>query len=318
MSGARPPEGARSVVEGEGTPVRTKPRLGYIGLGAMGQPIALRLLAAGFALTVCDRHPAAAERLAAAGARVAATPAEVASEAETVFACLPSPAVSEQVAGGPQGVVHGSAVRLYIENSTIGAASMQRIAAALAPRGIGLLDAPVSGGPLGAAAGRMSCFVAAAEADYAQAEPALRAMCDRLFHIGATPGQSQVLKLANNLLNAACLTISSEMLQMAVRAGIPAATALEVVNASTGRNRATEETLKAQILTGRYGTGARLDILAKDVDLALAEAAHLGAPHAASQGVQAVWQAAMQAGRGGEDLSRIYDFIAAQGAGHAG
>lgn len=294
-------------------------RVGYIGLGDMGRPIALRLLAAGFDLTVCDRNPAATERLAAQGARVAGTPAEVASEAEIVFACLPAPAISEAVAGGPEGVVHGDKVRVYIENSTIGAATMQRIAAVMAARRIGLLDAPVSGGPLGAAAGRMSCFVAGGDADYAHAEAALRGMCDRLFHIGTTPGQSQVLKLANNLINAACLTISSEMLQMAASAGIDRQTALDVINASTGRNRATEETLQRQVVSGRYATGARLDILAKDVALAIAEADAQGVSHTAADGVQAVWQAAMAAGRGPDDLSRIYDFIATQartGAGH--
>lgn len=290
-----------------------RPAVGYIGLGDMGGPIARRLAASGFSLTVCDRNPEAAARLAAAGATVVATPAEVASAADIVFACLPSPAVSEQVALGPEGVVHGTRMTLYVENSTIGADMLRRIAAGLRERGIGMLDAPVSGGPIAAAEGRMSCFVAAATADFARAEPVLRGMCDRLFHIGQTPGQSQVLKLANNLLNAACLTVSCEMLEMAVRAGIDMATALEVLNVSTGRNRATEETIPRQVLSGRYATGARLDILAKDVGLALAEAEGLGAPHTASDAVGTVWQAAMAAGLGGDDLSRIQQFIAAQG-----
>lgn len=294
------------------TSITARRRVGYIGLGDMGRPIACKLLAAGFDLTVCDSNPAMAERLAAEGARIAATPAEVASDAEIVFACLPAPAISEDVAYGPHGAVHGSRVKLYVENSTIGQASMQRIAAAMQARGIGMLDAPVSGGPLGAAAGRMSCFVAAADADYALAEAALRGMCDRLFHVGQTPGQSQVLKLANNLLNAACLTISSEMLEMAVRAGIEPAMAIDVINASTGRNRATEETIKLQVLTGKYAAGARLDILAKDVALAIVEAEALQVSHTAADGVAAVWQAAMDAGRGKDDLTRIHQFIAAQ------
>ena len=288
-------------------------RIGYIGLGDMGLPIAGKLLAAGFELSVCDLNPAATQKMAERGARVLATPAEVASDAEIVFACLPAPAISEQVAFGADGVVHGGKLKVYIENSTIGAQVMRRIADSMAQRGIGLLDAPVSGGPTGAAAGRMSCFVSGADAHYRFAEAALAGMCDRLFHIGETPGQSQVLKLANNLINAACLTVSSEMLAMATRAGIDPAVALDVINASTGRNRATEQTLKDQVLTGRYATGARLDILAKDVDLAIAEAEGLGASHTAADGVQRVWQAAMAAGHGKQDLSRIERFIAAQG-----
>ncbi|MBC7379318.1 MAG: NAD(P)-dependent oxidoreductase [Burkholderiaceae bacterium] len=293
------------------TPAKT--RIGYIGLGDMGMPIAGKLLDAGFELTVCDSNPVAAQKMADRGARVLPTPADVASDAEIVFSCLPAPAISEEVAFGDKGIVHGRRIRVYIENSTIGQAAMQRIAAGMAARGIGLLDAPVSGGPTGAAAGRLSCFVSGSDEHYGFAQAALRGMCDRLFHIGKTPGQSQVLKLANNLINAASLTISSEMLAMATRAGIDPAVAIDVINASTGRNRATEQTIKEQILTGRYSVGARLDILAKDVDLAIAEAESLGASHMASDGVQAVWRAAMAQGRGKEDLTRIQQFIVSQG-----
>ena len=288
-------------------------RIGYIGLGDMGMPIAGKLLAAGFQLTVCDTNPAAADKMAARGARVAATAQEVANECEVVFACLPTPAISEEVALGPNGVVNGTRVKVYIENSTIGAQTMRRIAQGMAARNIGLLDAPVSGGPTGLAAGRMSCFVSGANAHYKIAEAALAGMCDRLFHIGEIPGQSQVLKLANNLINAANLTIASEMLAMATRAGIDPAVAIDVINASTGRNRATEQTIKDQIITGKYAVGARLDILAKDVDLAIAEAQGLGASHTASDGVQAVWRAAMAEGRGKQDLTRIQQYIVAQG-----
>ncbi|RZL63403.1 MAG: NAD(P)-dependent oxidoreductase [Variovorax sp.] len=288
-------------------------RIGYIGLGDMGMPLALKLLAAGFDLTVCDRNPEVARAMAERGARVRSTPTEVADDAEIVFACLPAPVVSQEVALGAQGIVHGSKIRVYIENSTIGGEAMRGIAQALAAREIGLLDAPVSGGPTGVAAGRLSCFVSGADAHFRQAEAALTGMCDRLFHIGQTPGQSQVLKLANNLINAASLTISSEMLAMTSRAGIDLAVAIDVINASTGRNRATEQTIKEQILTGKYAVGARLDILAKDVSLAIAEADSLGASHMAADGVEAVWRAAMADGRAKDDLTRIQQFIVSQG-----
>jgi len=288
-------------------------RIGYIGLGDMGMPLAGKLLEAGFELTVCDRNPAVTAAMAARGASVAAMPRAVADECTIVFSCLPTPAISQEVAFGADGVVHGSKVKVYIENSTIGAAALQRIAGEMARRDIGMLDAPVSGGPTGVVQKRLSCFVSGADEHFRFAEAALRGMCDRLFHIGNVVGQSQVLKLANNLMNAANLTIASEMLAMATRAGIDPAVSLDVINASTGRSRATEQTLKDQIITGRYSAGARLDILAKDVDLALAEAKHLGVSHVASDGVQAVWRAAMAAGMAKEDLTRIEQFIVAQG-----
>lgn len=287
-----------------------KMQLGMIGVGDMGRPLALRLLRAGFELAVHDTNAAAVADLVAQGATAGQSAQDVASRAGIVFACLPSPAVSEQVALGAGGVIHGTAVRHYIEMSTIGSASMERIASGLAARDIAVLDAPVSGGPTGERAGRLTCFVAAPRAHFEQAEQALQGLSDRLFHVGERPGQAQVLKLANNMLNAANLSLAIEMVLMARRAGIDEAMAIEVINASTGRNRATEETFKAQILSGAFNTGAKLSILHKDVVLASEQARSLGVEHSAADAVRKLWDAAVEQGHGAEDLSRIYHFIA--------
>lgn len=284
-------------------------QLGFIGLGDMGRPLAMRLLKAGFPLTVCDLNFVATEAFRKAGASVANSPAEVASKAELVFVCLPSPQVSEEVALGAQGVVHGNRMKLYAEVSTIGYTTMHRIADALQARGVGVLDSPVSGGPTGEAKGRLSCFVASAPNDFERAKPALTAMSDRLFHVGNTPGQSQVLKLANNLLGASNLTVASEMVLMATRAGIDPAVAIDVINVSTGRNRATEEIFKSQILSGLFSLGARINILQKDVALADEEAKRLGVSNTAARAVREVWDQAVVEGHGVEDLSKIYRFI---------
>jgi len=289
-------------------------RLGFIGIGDMGRPLARRLLLAGFALTVHDINPAAVADMVASGAQAAGSAKEVASVAQIVFACLPSPAISERVALGEGGVVHGTAVRQYIEMSTIGSPAMERIGVGLQARGIALLDAPVSGGQTGERAGRLTCFVAAPRAQFQQAEAALRGLSDRLFHVGERPGQAQVLKLANNMINAANFSIAIEMVLMARRAGIDEAMVIEVINASTGRSRATEETFKAQILTGAFASGARLDILAKDVELAVAQARVLDVEHSAANAVRALWAQAVKEGYGSEDLSRIYHFLEGKGA----
>lgn len=283
--------------------------VGFIGLGDMGRPIARRLLRAGIPLVVCDKNPEAVELFRKEGAIVAATPAETASLAQLVLACLPAPSISKDVAFGAEGVIHGTAIQWYAEVSTIGYSTMRTISQALTEKGIGVLDAPVSGGPRGEARGRLSCFVAASQGDFDAARDVLTAMSDRLFHVGETPGQSQVLKLANNLLGAANLTIASEMVLMAKRAGIDPATAIEVINVSTGRNRATEEIFESQILNQSFGLGARLNILQKDVGLAVDEAERLGVSHTAASGVRQVWDQAVQEGHGSEDLSKIYSFI---------
>lgn len=274
--------------------------------------MALRLLRAGIALVVCDRNPAALQPFIDGGAQVADTPEAVASMAEGVLTCLPSPAVSEQVALGEHGLIHGSRIRWHAETSTIGQATLQAIALRMQQRGIQVLDTPVSGGPRGEASGRLSCFVASSAAAFEEARPVLSVMADKLFHVGDQPGQSQVLKLANNLMNAAALTISSEMLQMTAAVGIDLSVALDVINVSTGRSRATEETLPAQVLSGAFHTGAKLEILHKDVALAIQQARQLGTASLASAGVLQVWEQAAAAGYGEQDLSRIFEFIARQ------
>lgn len=288
---------------------KARERLGFIGLGDMGKLLARRFMRAGYPLTVCDINPAAVAEFAERGAQIAATPAETASQAEIVFACLPEPSVSETVAFGDRGVIHGTAVRVYVETSTMGFTTMRRIADALEPRGIGLIDSPTSGGPLGEARGKLSCFVAGKQSDVERARAALTVMSDKFFHIGDMPGQSQVLKLSNNLLNAATMTLSSEMVLMAMRAGIDPNVAIDVINVSTGRNRATEDIFKTQILNGAFATGARMEILRKDVVLALEEASRLGTPRHAASAVRDIWEAAISEGHGPEDYSNIFKFI---------
>ncbi|MBB3181033.1 NAD(P)-dependent oxidoreductase [Variovorax sp. Sphag1AA] len=290
---------------------RAKIRVGMIGLGSMGRPLAGRLLQSGFEVVAFDVDAPAVAELVQRGALPGSSPMDVASRTEIVLACLPSPEVSERVALGADGIVQGTCVRQYVEMSTIGVDSMQRIESALAKRSIALLDAPVSGGRIGAANGRLTCFVAGPRAHFDTASPALRGLCDRLFHIGERPGQAQVLKLANNMLNAANLCLAVEMILMARKAGIDEATAVEVINVSTGRSRATEETFKTQILTGAFDTGGKLAIAHKDVVLAVEQARKLGVEHSVAHAACGLWQAAAEAGHGGEDLSRIYQFVAA-------
>ena len=285
-------------------------RLGMIGVGDMGRPLALRLLRAGFPLTVYDVNPDAVRVLEQAGAVAAQSAYDVACQAQTVLACLPSPEVSERVALGEGGVSGGSAIQHYIEMSTIGQATMERIDRGLAERSIGLLDAPVSGGVVGERAGRLICFVASPRERFLAIEPALRGLSDRLFHVGDRPGQAQVLKVANNMMNSANLVLAIEMVLMAKRAGIDESTAIEVINVSTGRSRATEETFKAQILNHEFNTGVRLNIISKDVGLAIEQARAFGVEHSAALAAAELWKAADRHGFGEVDVSHIYHYIA--------
>lgn len=288
-----------------------QPRFGFIGLGDMGAALAMRMLKVGLPLSVCDKNVLLADPFLKRGACLAHSPKELASQAEIVFSCLPSPHISEDVAFGQHGVIHGDAIKVYVEMSTIGAECMMGIAAQLQKKGVGVIDAPVSGGPAGAASGNMTCMVAAADSDVDYARMALSALSDQLFHIGKLPGQAQVMKLANNALTATNLAVASEMIHMARLAGIDPETAVQVLNASSGRNRATEVTFPQQILNGRFSIGAKISILHKDVGLALAEAQRLGAEHNGVRGIHEVWNNAMEAGRGAQDMSMLHEHIGA-------
>ena len=165
-------------------------RTGFIGVGNMGGAMALRLLDAGFPLTVCDPSPAAVAAMVQRGAQVAASPKEVADRAEIVFASLPSQEISKDVALGKTGIATGSAIKVYVEMSTLGTKMVQSIADGLLPSGIGLIESPVSGGPLGAKAGTLTAIPCGARTAYERALPALKAIAPNLFYLGDKPGQA--------------------------------------------------------------------------------------------------------------------------------
>ncbi|RYZ01160.1 MAG: NAD(P)-dependent oxidoreductase, partial [Comamonadaceae bacterium] len=176
------------------------PTTGFIGLGHMGSAIALRLAQAGFPLAVHDLSAAACAEMARHGALVCATAREVADRAEIVFLCLPSVQAAQAVATE---LASGSAVRVVVETSTVGPGCVRDMAAALAARGIAVVDAPVSGGPKGAAAGTLSVMHAGAPDDVALVLPQLAAIAGKRFDVGAEPGLAQVCKLVNNAISAA-------------------------------------------------------------------------------------------------------------------
>jgi 3-hydroxyisobutyrate dehydrogenase-like beta-hydroxyacid dehydrogenase len=281
--------------------------IGFIGLGAIGAPMAQRLLAGGHQLTVCDVNPAAVSALVAQGARTAQTPAGVASAAEIVFASLPTPEICREVALGQDGVADGTSIKVYVETSTAGAATVQGIAARLAERGVGMLDSPVSGGAPGVRSGHLTCIVSGRSSALAQARPAFDTLTDQLFHVGQQPGLAQVVKLANQLLNITNLTVACEAMSMAIKAGLDPGVVLDVINASSGRNGATEGPLR-DILARRFSGGARLAIMQKDIALAVAEADRLKTASFVGGIVRQIWTHAAN-DDDDQDFTNIYRYF---------
>ena len=243
----------------------------------MGGPMAGRLLDAGYRVCVYDLSAAATAPLVARGAQLATSPADVASQAEVVLLSLPTPDIVKAVVLGADGVMAGTRVRTVVDLSTSGPAAAKVVAAALAERGITLVDSPVSGGVSGAAAGTLAVMVSCPQATLPLVEPVLRVF-GKLFYTGALPGLAQTAKLANNLMAAAALVITSEAVAMGVKAGLDARVLIDIINAGSGRNSASVDKFPRAVLPGTFDFGFATGLSYKDVRLCVDESEAMGVP----------------------------------------
>ena len=252
--------------------------LGFVGVGRMGGPMANRLLDAGYRLCVYDVSDEATGPLVARGAELAASPAEVASMADTVFMSLPTPDVVREVAlGGNGGLINGSKIRTVIDLSTTGPGVATEVAGKLAERNIAWVDLPVSGGVTGAKAGTLAVMVSCPKPAYQKLEPVLKVF-GKLFHAGEKPGLAQTAKLANNLLAATAMVATSEVMAMGVKAGLDAKVLIDIINASSGRNSASQDKFPRAILPRTFDFGFATGLSYKDVRLCVEEAEAMGVP----------------------------------------
>lgn len=251
--------------------------LGFVGVGRMGGPMSSRLLDAGYSLCVFDTNPEAMKPLIARGARAAGSPAEVASAAKVVLMSLPTPTIVQSVALGERGIARGSTAKTVIDLSTSGPGMAAVVARGLAEQGMTAVDSPVSGGVAGATAGTLAVMVSCPRATFPEVEPILKNF-GKLFFTGEKPGLAQTAKLANNLLAAAALVVSSEALAMGVKAGLDPQVLLDIINAGSGRNSATQDKFPRSILTGTFDFGFATGLSYKDVRLCVDEAEAMGVP----------------------------------------
>ncbi len=242
-------------------------RLGFVGLGNLGQHLAASLLRAGFPLTVNDRDEAAARRLVDAGAVWAASPGEVAANSDSVFTCLPSPRAVDEVVSGESGLLGGMrAGGTWIDSSTNDPRELRRLAALATAVGVNCLEAPVTGGVHLAASGEITVLVGGDEEVYAAHLPAFEAIGGRVFHVGPL-GSASTIKVITNMLAFVHLVAAGEALMLAKRAGLDLAQSYDVIRASSG-NSFVHETESQVILNGSYNIGFTLDLACKDLGFA--------------------------------------------------
>ena len=259
--------------------------LGFVGVGRMGGPMASRLLDAGHTLCVFDTSAEAIAPLVARGAVLAASPQEVASVSDVVFLSLPTPPIVQAVVLGDKGVAHGTRAKVVVDLSTTGPTVAGIVAKGLAEKGIAWTDSPVSGGIGGATKGTLAVMVSCPKDTYPVVEPLLKTF-GKTFYVGEKPGLAQIAKLANNLLAAAAIVLSSEAVVMGVKAGIDPKVLIDIINAGSGRNSATQDKFPKSVLTRTFDFGFATGLSYKDVRLCLDEAEALGVPMVAGAAVR--------------------------------
>lgn len=244
-------------------------RIGFAGLGALGVPMAERLATA-HDLVVWNRTSSRAEAFASrvAGVRVAESPSALAVGADAIVTCLPTSAEVEALLDGPDGVLASLPSGALVVDCTSGdPESSRRIAARLAARGVGFVDAPVSGGPPMAAAGQLTVMCGGSEADVARARAVVAPFAAKVVHLGPV-GAGHAMKAVNNALLAVNILALAEGLTMLTKAGIAPREAVEVLNASSGRSFVSEALVPERVLTGTWPRMFRLALLEKDIGIA--------------------------------------------------
>lgn len=274
-------------------------RIGFIGLGIMGRGMAANILRAGFPLTVWNRTPGRADELVAAGAHLASSPADLAARSDIVISCVSDTPDVEAVLFGPQGAIEGARPgMLMIDMSTISPQGAQQFAARLSERGIGFLDAPVSGGSEGAARGTLSIMVGGPAELVERAMPVLQAMGKTITHVGGH-GAGQTVKLVNQILVVGTMLAISEAFVFAQASGVDLEKTLAAVSGGAAgswmlSNRG------PQVIRRDWRPGFTIDLQQKDLRLVLAAADAVGAPMLATSTVFHLYRTLQAAGLGHE------------------
>jgi len=290
-------------------------KIGFIGTGTMGQPMLSNLVEKGFGVVAFDVVPAALDAAVSRGAARAASASEAAANCDLVITMLPSSANVEAVYLGAGGILDGAAAgRLCVDMSTVDPGTSQRVAARLQERGMRFLDAPVSGGVGGAAAGTLAIMVGGAVEDLEEAHPALAAMGTNIIHVGAI-GAGEVAKLCNNLISGSALIAVAEAFRIGEAFGVDPQILTNVIAKSSGGTWVMEHMhpvpgiVESAASSRQYAPGFMTDLMAKDLGLAVTAAREKRVPVIVAPAAQQLYRLASSHGLGREDFSSVYKFL---------
>ncbi len=283
-------------------------RIGVVGLGRMGLAMARTLRMAGHAVKGHDVLLPARERARAAGLAVEDSLEALLAESELVLTSLPQDADVEAIVEGPEGALSRAPGLLLVDTSTIAPATTRRLAARLAGRGHGLIDAPVSGGPAGAAAGTLTFMVGGSETDVARARPLLDTLGKTVVHVGES-GAGNLAKLVNNLFCATHLVALGEALRLSETLAVDPARLFAAVNAASGRSAVSEINLPRWILSGTFDSGFTMGLMRKDVRLAAGVGAASGLNLPLARLIDDLWKASGSSLGDEADFNRMVQFV---------
>ena len=282
--------------------------VGFIGLGIMGKPMAKNLIEAGHKLVVYNRTQAKAEELAGDGATVAGSPREVAEQSDVIITMLPDSPQVEEVLVGEDGVLEGiKEGALVVDTSTISPVVTEELAAKVAEKGASMLDAPVSGGDVGAIEGTLSIMVGGSEEDFERARPLFEAMGKTVTHVGETGG-GQVVKAANQIVVALTIEAVSEALVLGSKGGVAPEKILDVLGGGLAGNKVMEGK-REKMLTHSFDPGFRIELHHKDLGIALAAGREYGVTLPVTAVVDQMLQELKMRGRGARDHSALLTLI---------
>lgn len=291
-------------------------RIGLVGLGNMGKPMARHLIAKGYELAVFDLDRTLAKDFSAQiGATSAASLADLGKASDIVITMLPTGRVVRDVVTGENGLAEGlGSGGVVIDMSSSEPGGSRALAAELEKLGIDFVDAPVSGGVPGAVDATLTIMVGAKDqALFDRVRPVLAALGKKIIPTGAV-GTGHAMKALNNFIAGSNFAAASEALILGARFGLDRATMLDIINTSTGRNFASENLLGAQVLTDKYKSGFSLGLLSKDVGIAAALSDELEAGLPTVAQTNAWWQAALEGGNPADDHTTAYRYWSARGA----
>lgn len=279
--------------------------VGFVGLGIMGAPMTRNLLHAGYKLIVHNRSEAKTRELASEGATVARTPAEVAVGSSIVITMLPGPPEVEAVFG--EMLEAANEGTLLIDMSTSSPILARRLAADAREKGVGALDAPVSGGDVGAVEGTLSIMVGGEEAGFEQARPLFEAMGKTVTHVGG-PGAGQTVKACNQIVVALVIEAVSEALVLGERARVEPSKVLDVLSGGLAGNRVMD-VKREKLLSRDFSPGGKSRFHLKDLGIALAAARESGVPLPVTAVVNEMFGALVAGGRGDQDHSALLTIL---------